>query len=153
MFITVPCPECGNEIQQPAERCPHCGKPGYFWNVLAAEDAAERAALERRYQAAKRDASSRKTDGQLQGFENAIAGSKAVIARSESEVLRLASSTRQLYSTYYQLIEARVRLPDGDEWDVLREIADTLLFAKYKQERRLLVMGTIRRCSFEYGAT
>lgn len=66
---------------------------------------AEREALERRYQTAKRDATSRGADGPLQDFENAIAGSKAVIARSEGEVLRLATSTRQLYSTYYQQIE------------------------------------------------
>jgi hypothetical protein len=141
MFITVPCPECKNDIQQPAERCPHCGKPGYFWNVLAAEETAERAALERRYQAAKRDAASRKAHAQLQDFENTIAGSKAVISRSESEVLRLASSTRQLYSNYYQLIEAGVRLPDGDEWDVLRELADTLLFPGYKKDMRFAALS------------
>jgi hypothetical protein len=59
--------------------------------------------------------------------------STAVIARSESEVLRLATSTRQLYATYYQQLEGGLRLPDGNEWDVVREIADTLLFPKYKQ--------------------
>lgn len=141
MFITIPCPECDNEIQQPADRCPHCGRPGYFWNVLAAEDPAERAALERRYQAAKKDAASRKADVQLQDFEDTIAGSKAVIARSESEVLRLASSTRQLYNTYYQLIGAGVRLPEGDQWDVLRELADTLLFPGYKKEMRFAALS------------
>lgn len=141
MFISFPCPKCANNIQQPAERCPHCGEPGYFWNVFAAKDSAERAVLERRYQAAKKDAASRKADAQLQDFENAIAGSKAVIARSESEVLRLASSTRQLYSTYYQLIEAGVRLPEGDQWDVLRELADTLLFPGYKKEMRFAALS------------
>jgi hypothetical protein len=141
MFITLPCPDCGNEIQQPAERCPHCGRPGYFWNVLAAEESAERAALERRYKAAKREAASRGADGPLQDFENAIASSKAVIARSEGEVLRLATSTRQLYSTYYQLIEAGLRLPEGDQWDVLRELADTLLFPGYKKEMRFAALS------------
>lgn len=141
MFITIPCSECGHDIQQPAERCPHCGRPGYFWNVLTAMETAEREALERRYQAAKRDAVSRKADAQLQDFENAIANSQAVIARSESEVLRLASSTKQLYSTYYEQIEAGVRLPDGDEWDVLRELADTVLFPKYKQEMRFAALS------------
>ncbi|MBA3492565.1 MAG: zinc ribbon domain-containing protein, partial [Gammaproteobacteria bacterium] len=136
MFITIPCSECGNEIQPPAERCPHCGRPGYFWNVITAMEPAEREALERRYQTAKRDATSRGADGPLQDFENAIAGSKAVIARSEGEVLRLATSTRQLYSTYYQQIEAGVRLPDGDAWDMLRELADTVLFPNYKKEMR-----------------
>ncbi len=65
-----------------------------------------------------------------------MAGSAAVIARSESELLRLAMSTKQLYATYYQQLEGGVRLPDGDTWDVVREIADTLLFPKYKKEVR-----------------
>jgi hypothetical protein len=152
MFISVPCPACGHEIQQPAERCPHCGKPGYFWNVLAAEDVAERAALERRYQAAKRDAASRKAETQLQDFENATANSMAVIARSESEVLRLANSAKQLYSTYYQLIEAGIRLPEGDQWDVLRELADTVLFPGYKKEMRFAALSLDGVGLSNYGA-
>lgn len=140
MSISVSCPECSNEIPQPAERCPHCGRPGIYWNVIAANDAAERAILERRYQAAKSEAVTRKADASLQNFENAIADSKAVIARSESEVLRLANSNRQLYGTYYQLVDAGVRLPDGDEWSVLRELADTVLFPGYKKEMRFAAL-------------
>jgi len=134
--VTITCPHCGNEIPQPSPCCPHCGQPGYFWNVLAAEEPAESAALERRYQAAKKNAIARKADSALQEFENALASSMAVIARSESEVLRLATSPRQLYGTYYQLREAGLRLPDGEEWDILRELADTVLFPDYKKEVR-----------------
>jgi hypothetical protein len=141
MFASIICSECGNEIPQPVERCPHCGRPGYYWNVIAANEADERAALERRYQAAQREATSRKAEGALQDFENSIADSKAVIARSESDVLRLASSNRQLYSTYYQLLEAGVRLPEGNQWDVLRELADTVLFPGYKKEMRFAALS------------
>lgn len=141
MFISIPCPDCDNEIQQPAERCPHCGRPGYFWNVMAAEEPAERAALERRYEAARRDAVSRDADSNRQDFEKAISNSKAVIARSESEVLQLASSNRRLYSTYYQQITAGVRLPDGDQWDVIRELADPVLFPGYKKEMRFAALS------------
>lgn len=110
--------------------------PGIFWNVIAANEVAEQEALERRYQAARRDAESRKTDASLQLFENALTGSRAVIARSEHDVLRLTTNTRQLYSTYYQQIEAEIRLPDGNQWDALREIADTVLFPQYKKDIR-----------------
>lgn len=134
MSLSITCESCKNEIPQPAERCPHCGEPGIYWNVLAAQEASEVAALDRRYAVAKKDAASRKADGPLQDFESAIAGSRAVIARTESEVLRLATSTRQLYGSYYQQIEGGVRLPDGDDWDTWRELADTVLFPKYKQE-------------------
>jgi hypothetical protein len=136
MPLSVICSFCGNEVPQPSQHCPHCGQPGNFWNVIAANEPEERGALDRRYRAARKDATTRKADVALQEFENALAGSKAVIGRSESEILRLATSTRQLYGTYYQLIEAGLRLPDGDEWDVLRELADTVLFPHYKREMR-----------------
>lgn len=111
-------------------------RKGVFWNVIAAAEPSERAALERRYKAAKADAASRNADRNLQDFEIALAGSKAVIARSEIEVNRLASSDRQLYATFYELTESGIRLPDGEQWDVLRELADTVLFAKSKKHIR-----------------
>lgn len=152
MTLSIPCRECKNEIPQPAECCPHCGRPGLFWNVIAAEDPAERAALERRYQAAKADAVSRNASRNVQDFENAVATSKAVIARSESEILRLASSDRQLYSTYYELTEAGVNLPAGDGWDVLRELADTVLFSKSKKAIRFGALSLDHIGLANYGA-
>ena len=133
---SIPCDHCNNDIPHPSERCPHCARPGIFWNVITAENADEREALEQRYNSAKADAVSRGAEAALRSFETAVASSMAVIARSESELLRLATSERQLYATYYQQLEGGLRLPDGDEWDVVREIADTLLFPKYKQDIR-----------------
>jgi hypothetical protein len=100
---------------------------------MAAEDAQERDALNRRYQVAKADAIKRGADAVLQHFESALAGSAAVIARSDSEVLLLASNTRRLFATYYQQIESGSRLPDGDEWGSVREITDSILFPNYKE--------------------
>lgn len=136
MPISIPCPDCKNDIPQPAERCPHCGRPGIFWNVIAASDAAEQAALNSRYTTATADAVSRGVGDLLQDFENVLQKSFVVIARSETEVLRLAASTRQLYATYYQQVDSGLKLPDGDEWAVVREIADTLLFPQYKRDIR-----------------
>jgi hypothetical protein len=152
MPASITCPECGNEIPQPASCCPHCGMPGIFWNVIVANEVAEQEALERRYQAAKRDAESRKADSSLQLFENALAGSRAVIARSEHDVLRLTTNTRQLYSTYYQQIEAEIRLPDGNQWDALREIADTVLFPQYKKDIRFGALSLDGIGVMNYGA-
>lgn len=135
------CTYCNNSFPLSASLCPHCGRPSYYPNVDMANEANERAALENRYQAAKRDAVSRTANVPLQDFENAVAASQAVLARSESEVLRLASSNKQLYATYYQLIEAGVRLPEGDQWDMLRELADTVLFPGYKKEMRFAALS------------
>jgi hypothetical protein len=96
----------------------------------------ERAALTRRYDKAKKDARDRNVDAVLQDFENAVAGSKSVISRYYSEVLRLASSPTQVYGTFYQLVDAGIRLPEGNQWDILRELADTILFPGYKKEIR-----------------
>ncbi|HEX7333597.1 MAG TPA: hypothetical protein VF290_18990 [Pyrinomonadaceae bacterium] len=138
---SIPCADCKNEIPQPATSCPHCGRPGIFWNVIQANDDGERAELQSRYSAVKADALARGTDGPLQNFEDAIASSIAVIARSEVDVHRLANSSRQLYATYYQQLDAGVRLPDGDEWDVVREITDSLLFPKYKEHMRFAALS------------
>lgn len=107
MRLSEPCTFCKNEVPKPSQHCPHCGQFGKFWNVIDANEPAEQAALERRYQAARKDAKARGADASLQSFEDALSNSKAVIARSESEVLRLATSTRQLYATYYQLKRGR----------------------------------------------
>lgn len=119
--------------------------------MLAADEPEERAALDRRYDKAKKESRDRKSHTVLQDFENAVGDSKAVISRYYSEVLRLASSTRQLYGTYYELVEAGIRLPDGDEWDTLRELADTVLFPKYKQNIRFGALTLDGRGLLNYG--
>lgn len=138
---SIPCPECKNEIPQPATSCPHCGRPSIFWNVIQANEDGERAALDNRYTVAKADARARSADVAVQDFENALANSVAVIARSDVDAHRIASSSRQLYGTYYQQIDAGLRLPDGDEWDVVRELTDSLLFPKYKEQIRFAALS------------
>lgn len=133
MPVSISCPECANEIPQPAQQCPHCGRPGRFWNVIAAEDAQERDALKHRYDGAKADAVKRGADAVLQHLESALTNSTAVMARSESELLLVAGNTRRLFATYYQQIESGSRLPDGDEWAGVREITDSILFPNYKE--------------------
>src|SRR6476619_2705403 len=113
---SISCPDCTNEIPQPAACCPHCGRPGIFWNVINASKDDERTALQDRYRTAIADAQSRGADLMVQEFENAVASSKAVLARSDTEVQRLANSARQVYGTFYQLVEAGLILPDADEW-------------------------------------
>ena len=138
---SIPCPDCKNEIPQPATCCPHCGRPGIFWNVIDANDDGERAELQNRYSVAKTEALARGADRVVDDFENAIVSSMAVIARSDVDVHRLANSPKQLYGTYYQQLDAGLRLPDGDEWDVAREITDSLLFPKYKEQMRFAALS------------
>ena len=135
------CSYCKNQIPQPASCCPHCGRWAQYWNVLNADKADERTALKGRYDAAKADALARGADAAVQNFETAVAGSKAVIARSIEEVQRLANSTRELFGPYYRLVEAGLKLPDGDEWDMARQLTDTVLFPHHKEHIRFAALS------------
>jgi len=127
------CNHCGNEIPPHIERCPHCALPGLFPNVRAAERPEEKKALTDRYQESIEKAISRGCQDVVKDFEAAISSSQAVITRSITETSRLISSDKQLNATYYELLEAGVRLPSGNEWDAIREVVDSALFPYYKK--------------------
>jgi len=135
------CDFCGNSFPISEARCPHCGRPGLFPNVYAAEDADEHAALERRYLSAKQSARSSGSGDVFDQFENAATNSQAVIARPAGELQRLATSDRELYATFYQLRDAGVRLPAGEKWDTLRAVADEMLFSGYKEQIRFAALS------------
>lgn len=135
------CEFCGNDIPPSKERCPHCAQPGLFPNVRAAQATSERQALDRRYQAALREAEGRGARAVVESFEAAAQASQAVMARPLRELDRLASSDRELLSTYYNLLQAEVRLPHGNDWDRLRGIADEALFPGYKEHIRFAALS------------
>jgi hypothetical protein len=110
--------------------------PGLFPNVRAAEEPAERDALEKRYQNAVANTVSRGCGDVLEDFENIIGKTQAVINRSLSEVQRLARSDNEVYATYYQLSESGIKIPDSDKWDSLRRVADDALFPGYRKDIR-----------------
>lgn len=114
--------------------CPHCARPGLFPNVKAAQTPAEKDALEKRYQKARRSGAARGADQEIESFEKATTASKAVIARPARELDRLAESPQELFATYYKMLEAEIRLPHGNQWDLLRRNADDVLFPGYKRE-------------------
>jgi hypothetical protein len=136
-----PCEYCGNEVPLSWNYCPHCARPGLFPNVKAAQVPAEKKALERRYQAALRDASSRGAQADVGKFETVVANSKAVMARPLRELDRLAASDKELFPTFYRLLGEEVRLPHGNQWDPARRIADEALFPGYKEEIRFAALS------------
>jgi hypothetical protein len=146
-----PCEFCANDLPPSASQCPHCGRPGLYPNVRAAETPAERAALDRRYQAAVRDSAARGATSNLNDFETAITDSKAVISRPHTELQRLATNDNELYTTYYKLTEAEVRLPEGSKWDVLRAVTDSALFPGYKEQIRFAALTLDGQGLFNYG--
>jgi predicted amidophosphoribosyltransferase len=103
------CGNCGGEIPVSMERCPHCALPGIFPNVRAAEDGAEQAELERRYQDALQSATARNCLSELLTFQAAAAQATAVVARPLGEVQRLATSDKQGYATHSYNVTLEVR--------------------------------------------
>lgn len=136
-----PCELCGGEIPLSWERCPHCARPGLFPNVRAAQVPAEQEALHRRYSAVVQQAELRGAQQAVEAFEMAARGTKAVMARSFRELDRLSSSTRELFSTYYNLVRGEIHLPDGNEWDELRAVADEKLFPGYREHIRFAALS------------
>lgn len=128
-----PCDYCHNDIPSSAERCPHCGRPGLFPNVRAAERATERAALNQRYQAVLHNSMIQGTQKTLSDFETRLMDSVVSISRSASELQRLATCDTELYASYYQLLEGEVKLPKDEKWDALREAVDGALFTGYRK--------------------
>ena len=152
MPATRECQFCSNPLPRSASLCPHCGRPGLYPNVYDADDSAERAALERRYQAALTKSANRGADDELKAFEAAVANSKAVIARSSGELLRLAMSDHEIYATFYQLIEGSVRASASDQWDFRRQVADAALFPGYFKHIRFAALSLDGAGLSTYGA-
>ena len=141
MSATRECKLCNNPRPRSASLCPHCGRPGLYPNVEDAEDLAERAELDVRYQAALTDTASRGAEQAFNAFEAAAANSQAVLARSPGELLRLATSDHEIYATFYELIEGGVRAPQSDHWDFRRQVADAALFPNYFRHIRFAALS------------
>jgi hypothetical protein len=138
---SAPCEFCGYDVPLEWNHCPHCGRPGLFPNVRAAQVESERQALEKRYQATLVDAVARGAEGAVREFDTAAQVSKAVIARPLRDIERLTSSDRELYTTFYALTQAEARLAYGDKWDRLRRVADESLFPGYKEHIRFAALS------------
>lgn len=152
MPVIRQCNLCNNPLPRSASVCPHCGRPGLYPNVEDADDLVERAALERRYQAALTESATRGADRSLKDFEATAADSKAVLARSPGDLLRLANSDRDLFATYYQLRRAGLRLPAGDEWDYRRRSADLALFPDFEEHITFAALSLDGAGLSNYGA-
>ncbi|MCC6994486.1 MAG: hypothetical protein IT370_07645 [Deltaproteobacteria bacterium] len=135
------CDRCDNEFHETLERCPHCGRPGLYANVIAASKAEDVAAVDQRHEAAGRDADRRGCRDAFDALTAWLEGTVAVVARGYPEVHRLAATDRSVYGTYYDLVQSGLLLPDGGSWDLLREPADALLFPNYREKIRFAALS------------
>jgi len=125
------CDNCKNVLPRHSDTCPHCGWPGIYPNVRDAEHSTEKQALLDRYREQLARARSRGCDGALADFEKAVGRSNAVMVKRLSQTFSLAESDKNLVATYGSQIQAGIRLPDENGWDVLRAVAEAILFPHY----------------------
>src|SRR5579871_3239613 len=140
-MASMDCQHCGYAFHETLERCPHCARPGLYANVIAVEKREEQDELYRRYDAALKDATNRGCAAEVDRLERLVSASDAVIARPLGEMQRLATADNEVYSTFYGLLDAGVRLPKDDDWDVLRRLADESLFPGYREKVRFAALS------------
>ena len=146
---SIPCNDCGFNIPASSDRCPHCGRPSLFPNVIVAKGQFEQAALEQRYQTALQNVDPACLQI-LNKFEQAVENkSEAVITRYVSDVYTLAANENALYGNFYQLVGAGVRLPAENFWDSIRGVVDEKLFTHYKENIRFAAL-TMNQCGINH---
>jgi hypothetical protein len=151
MSSAEPCEYCGYDVPASSDRCPHCARPSRFPNVIAAKNPAEQDALALRHQAALNRADPA-VAAVLQQFATAVGKrSQAVIARYATEMFALAANDKALYASFYELVQAKARLPSDNFWDSVRGVVDEKLFTHYKEHIRFAALSLDGRGLRRYG--
>lgn len=75
-------------------------------------------------------------------FENEVrTKAVAVISTHFNELQRLAVADTNVFSTYYRRVEAGLVIPEGDQWSVLRAVAEEAMFPGYKDHIRFATLS------------
>lgn len=136
------CPnnDCSAEVPAHVRNCVVCDTDVGCPNVRAASDVEEVQALDERFNKAYAYAKSVGAGEVLESFCEAVQSSKAVISLPVSRINELVASDNSLYGTFYQGVEADMRLPEGNEWDTIRQSVDALVFPYYFEEIRFAAL-------------
>jgi len=142
MTAAFTCPHCSSTEQIPlsADRCPSCQKELTAPNVRAAQSLEEKQGLGKRLSVAEDDASARDCLDVLEKFGDAVGSSEVAICRPLGIIISLVNDPNQLYSTFYNQMDGKQRLPEGNEYDGMRGAIDALFFPHYHQK---IVFGAL----------
>ena len=104
-----------------------------------------------RYHDALDRAAKRKVTDILQAFEERCRKAEAVINRSYEEVLSFLSSDRELYTNWWQKTENNMRIPEGSQWDELRQEVDPKIFPYFYKKYTFASLSINRDGLWNYG--
>ena len=133
--------DCREKVPDHLRYCVVCGTDATVPNVRAAARTDEANALNVRILAVERDAILAGTAEVLADFRLALDNSSAVVCRSLARLNELVSSDNQLFATFYENVRSNAVLPEDNEWDRIRQSADSLLFPFYFEELRFAALS------------
>jgi hypothetical protein len=143
------CPLCHNDVRPNERHCPVCDADAGYPNVRAANQPAERAALDQRVLIAGEYCN--RQGAVLERFMAAVLQSRPVICRSLHQVLLLVSSDNELYSSFYGQRRAGSRRPEDSVVERERLVADNLLFPHYHEDIRFAALSLTNEGVRYYG--
>ncbi len=134
------CDHCLFELPGDALHCPHCCFGQRALNVVKAREKSETFELERRYQAAIKDAKRRGCAAQVAQFETEIAADgRLVMGTSKKKLMPLIRGDRDVFATYYDLEALRFPQPATGpiDWNTKRPQAEIELLGTHKHIDKL----------------
>lgn len=146
------CPHCDGDIPGHVRYCPSCSCDVGFPNVRAAQKTDESNALEVRWKKGQDYALQNGTKLVLDSFEKAVSQSKAVLCRSLGVAHWLISSDNVHFGTFWIEVEAGIRSPKDNEFDLARGAVDATFFPYYQKEIRFAALSLNDRGPVAYGA-
>ena len=151
MMHSRKCKHCDEEFSLDLNSCPHCACPSLYPNVDRVGVADQRAALAQRYNAARSRSVAAGTLDKVEKLEQLALKSEACKTLPAGELVALASSDTRVGATYYQQVSGGCRIPDTNEWDKLRRIADAAVHRSYGHNIHFAALSTAGRWLSNYG--
>lgn len=145
------CNTCEKDVSRHYVICPHCEAHLGYPNIRAAQDPDEQAALDKRYQLAHDEVSSRSCEDVLDQFEDAIRRSKAVISRSWGVVMSMFDADNDLFKTYYSRIDDQTLRPKDSYFDRARLAVDATFFPYFHKRIHFAALSLNGRGLSSYG--
>lgn len=145
------CPTCGHAVDDWVDRCRHCQGSVDFPNVRLCMRQTEIDALESRYIDAVHATSDIQKD-RVFAYQSAVAtNSKAVFNRTLAVLATSLSSEDDISNNFYAQVDAALRLPQSDEWNKVRVVADNIAFPGFSEKIRFAALSLTDQGLTNYG--
>jgi hypothetical protein len=134
------CDDCGVDYPDDREKCPHCGRPSKFPNVVAARRDAEKKALDRRYDAALKKARASGSEGRLLEFQAGCEKSPVVLCCPTGKLILMAQGSADQFAGFYDLLHLRFSsrsVAKKVDWNVYRPNSENALLGSDRNKDKL----------------